>query len=159
MDVDCLLLLPAYAWALLPSGACECSIACSTCHVYVDDAYFDLIPEACEDEDDMLDMAFALRDTYGDRAVVSFQLVQSLTWRGFPGNITPQITSGLPNRTHQGAGWDDRTCFWCCFVLMLLTRCTPTSVCHVFVVTGDPATSHSQLLRGRARSAASLDTA
>ena len=31
--------------------------------MYVNDEYYDLIPEPCEDEEDMLDMAFALRDT------------------------------------------------------------------------------------------------
>lgn len=29
-------------------GACEASLACSTCHVYVDEAYFDLLPEPDE---------------------------------------------------------------------------------------------------------------
>nr|XP_020452793.1 ferredoxin-2, mitochondrial [Monopterus albus] len=38
-------------------GACEASLACSTCHVYVSDAHFDKIPEPVEREDDMLDMA------------------------------------------------------------------------------------------------------
>lgn len=41
-------------------GACEGSLACSTCHVYVDPEYFDRLPEACEEEEDMLDLAFAL---------------------------------------------------------------------------------------------------
>lgn len=44
-------------------GACEGSLACSTCHVVVDDAYFDGLPEATEDEEDMLDLAFALTHT------------------------------------------------------------------------------------------------
>ena len=38
-------------------GACEASIACSTCHVVVAQDYFDKLEEATEDEDDMLDMA------------------------------------------------------------------------------------------------------
>lgn len=38
-------------------GACEASLACSTCHVYVDNKYFDLLPEPKEEEEDMLDMA------------------------------------------------------------------------------------------------------
>ncbi|WKY04508.1 hypothetical protein Q1695_005484 [Nippostrongylus brasiliensis] len=42
-------------------GACEASLACSTCHVYVDDNYFDKLPEPKEEEDDMLDQAPALR--------------------------------------------------------------------------------------------------
>ena len=44
-------------------GACEGSLACSTCHVIVDDAYFGLLEEPSEDEDDMLDLAFGLTHT------------------------------------------------------------------------------------------------
>lgn len=43
-------------------GACEGSLACSTCHVYVDDETFSGLPEACDDELDMLDLAFGLRE-------------------------------------------------------------------------------------------------
>ncbi|KAJ8263991.1 hypothetical protein GJAV_G00143850 [Gymnothorax javanicus] len=38
-------------------GACEASLACSTCHVYVHEDYYDKLPEPEEREDDMLDMA------------------------------------------------------------------------------------------------------
>ena len=43
-------------------GACEASLACTTCHCYVekgndDRDYFDLLPEATETEEDLLDMA------------------------------------------------------------------------------------------------------
>ena len=45
-------------------GACEGSLACSTCHVIVDEqAYFDRLPEADDDENDMLDLAFGLTET------------------------------------------------------------------------------------------------
>jgi len=44
-------------------GACEGSLACSTCHVVVDESYFDGLPEATEDEEDMLDLAFGLTHT------------------------------------------------------------------------------------------------
>ena len=44
-------------------GACEGSLACSTCHVIVDNDWFDLLPEATEDEQDMLDLAFGLTHT------------------------------------------------------------------------------------------------
>uniref|UniRef100_A0A7S3G9G4 2Fe-2S ferredoxin n=1 Tax=Palpitomonas bilix TaxID=652834 RepID=A0A7S3G9G4_9EUKA len=43
-------------------GACEGSVACSTCHVYVSHEHFDLLDEATEEEDDMLDMAFGLKE-------------------------------------------------------------------------------------------------
>lgn len=41
-------------------GACEGSLACSTCHVIVDEAFYGMLPEATEDEEDMLDLAFGL---------------------------------------------------------------------------------------------------
>ena len=44
-------------------GACEGSLACSTCHVIVDEKYYDGLPEASEDEEDMLDLAFGLTHT------------------------------------------------------------------------------------------------
>lgn len=44
-------------------GACEGSLACSTCHVIVDPAMYDRLPPASVDEEDMLDMAFGLTRT------------------------------------------------------------------------------------------------
>jgi ferredoxin, 2Fe-2S len=44
-------------------GACEGSLACSTCHVIVDPEWYDLLKEASEDEEDMLDLAFNLSQT------------------------------------------------------------------------------------------------
>ncbi len=44
-------------------GACEGSLACSTCHVIVDPGYFGRLPEVSEDEEDMLDLAFGLTPT------------------------------------------------------------------------------------------------
>lgn len=43
-------------------GACEGSLACSTCHVYLDQRTFDSLEEACDDENDMLDLAFGLSE-------------------------------------------------------------------------------------------------
>ena len=37
---------------------CGGSMACATCHVYVEDKWFDKIPKAEEAENDMIDMAF-----------------------------------------------------------------------------------------------------
>lgn len=45
-------------------GACEGSLACSTCHVYLDEANFSKLEEPCDDENDMLDLAFALTEQY-----------------------------------------------------------------------------------------------
>ncbi len=44
-------------------GACEGSLACSTCHVIVEDSFFDMLSEPTEDEEDMLDLAFGLTHT------------------------------------------------------------------------------------------------
>ncbi|XP_020503322.1 ferredoxin-2, mitochondrial [Labrus bergylta] len=43
-------------------GACEASLACSTCQVYVSADHFDKLPEPDEREDDMLDMAPLLQE-------------------------------------------------------------------------------------------------
>jgi ferredoxin, 2Fe-2S len=44
-------------------GACEGSLACSTCHVIVDKAWFKKLASPTEDEEDMLDLAFGLTQT------------------------------------------------------------------------------------------------
>ncbi|MBC9206722.1 2Fe-2S iron-sulfur cluster binding domain-containing protein [Roseomonas aerophila] len=44
-------------------GACEGSLACSTCHVIVDSSWFTKLEDPTEDEEDMLDLAFDLQET------------------------------------------------------------------------------------------------
>jgi 2Fe-2S ferredoxin len=44
-------------------GACEGSLACSTCHVIVEADWFARLDTASEDEEDMLDLAFGLTKT------------------------------------------------------------------------------------------------
>jgi 2Fe-2S ferredoxin len=44
-------------------GACEGSLACSTCHVVIDPSWYGKLKEASEDEEDMLDLAFGLTHT------------------------------------------------------------------------------------------------
>ena len=44
-------------------GACEGSLACSTCHVIIDPAWFGKLAKPTEDEEDMLDLAFGLEKT------------------------------------------------------------------------------------------------
>ena len=44
-------------------GACEGSLACSTCHVIIDPEWYDLLESASDDEEDMLDLAFGLTHT------------------------------------------------------------------------------------------------
>ncbi len=44
-------------------GACEGSLACSTCHVIVAATWFTKLEGPTEDEEDMLDLAFGLTQT------------------------------------------------------------------------------------------------
>jgi 2Fe-2S ferredoxin len=44
-------------------GACEGSLACSTCHVIVEGDWFAKLATPTEDEEDMLDLAFGLEKT------------------------------------------------------------------------------------------------
>ncbi len=44
-------------------GACEGSLACSTCHVIVAGEDYERLATATEDEEDMLDLAFGLCET------------------------------------------------------------------------------------------------
>jgi ferredoxin, 2Fe-2S len=44
-------------------GACEGSLACSTCHVIIDPEWYELLKDASEDEEDMLDLAYGLTQT------------------------------------------------------------------------------------------------
>ncbi|CAH1738240.1 adrenodoxin-like protein 1, mitochondrial [Aphis gossypii] len=43
-------------------GACEASLACTTCHCYVADDYLSKLPESEEKEDDLLDLAPFLKE-------------------------------------------------------------------------------------------------
>lgn len=44
-------------------GACEGSLACSTCHVILEEDFYNKLEEPREDEEDMLDLAFGLTET------------------------------------------------------------------------------------------------
>lgn len=43
-------------------GACEASLACTTCHVYVESDHVNVLPEADDKENDLLDMAPFLKE-------------------------------------------------------------------------------------------------
>jgi len=49
-------------------GACEGSLACSTCHVIVDPAWAGRLKKPTEDEEDMLDLAFGWKRPHGSAA-------------------------------------------------------------------------------------------
>lgn len=53
----------AHANGIDIEGACGGETACSTCHVILDKAYFDKLPPASEEEEDMLDLAAGLTPT------------------------------------------------------------------------------------------------
>jgi 2Fe-2S ferredoxin len=57
-------------------GACEGSLACSTCHVVVEKDFYDKLQAPTEDEEDMLDLAFGLTQTsrLGCQIVMSKEL-------------------------------------------------------------------------------------
>jgi 2Fe-2S ferredoxin len=53
----------AHKYGIDIEGACEGSLACSTCHVIVDASWFKQLETPTEDEEDMLDLAFGLTQT------------------------------------------------------------------------------------------------
>lgn len=53
----------AHKYGIDIEGACEGSLACSTCHVIVDPSWYAKLATATEDEEDMLDLAFGLEKT------------------------------------------------------------------------------------------------
>lgn len=70
-------------------GACEGSLACSTCHVIVDKAWFDRLPPIQEDEEDMLDLAFGLTRT--SRLGCQIRMTEELD------GLTVQLPAGSNN--------------------------------------------------------------
>jgi len=44
-------------------GACECSLACSTCHVILQPRVHSALAPATDEEEDLLDLAFGLSAT------------------------------------------------------------------------------------------------
>ena len=57
------LLQVAHANDIDIEGACEASLACSTCHVILDPQIYEKLEDACEEEDDLLDLAYGLTHT------------------------------------------------------------------------------------------------
>ena len=44
-------------------GTCEGSLACSTCHMIIDENYFDMLPAPSDEEEYLLDLTFGLKPT------------------------------------------------------------------------------------------------
>lgn len=57
------LLKLAQGAAMPLEGTCEGQMACSTCHVLVAKEWFAQLPEASEEEEDMLDLAYGVTAT------------------------------------------------------------------------------------------------
>jgi 2Fe-2S ferredoxin len=66
----------AHAHDIDLEGACEGSMACSTCHVIVDKDWIDRLPPASEEESDILDLAVGLTRT--SRLGCQIRLTQAL---------------------------------------------------------------------------------
>jgi 2Fe-2S ferredoxin len=82
----------AHANGIDIEGACEGSLACSTCHVIVAPEDYERLSEATEDEEDMLDLAFGLTAT----SRLGCQIIMSEELDG--------LTVTLPQETHNMQG-------------------------------------------------------
>ncbi|XP_034153535.1 adrenodoxin isoform X2 [Esox lucius] len=49
--------------SLTGKGACEGTLACSTCHVILDQKVYDQLGPITDEENDLLDLAYGLSDT------------------------------------------------------------------------------------------------
>ncbi|MCW6534345.1 2Fe-2S iron-sulfur cluster-binding protein [Sphingomonas lycopersici] len=70
-------------------GTCEGQMACATCHVIVEPDDFDRLPPASDDEEDMLDLAYAVTRT----SRLSCQIVLSDALDG----LTVRLPTGSRN--------------------------------------------------------------
>jgi ferredoxin len=62
-EAGAMLLEVAQAAGMPLEGTCEGQMACSTCHVIVAAEWFQRLPEASDDEEDMLDLAAGVSRT------------------------------------------------------------------------------------------------
>ena len=86
------LLRAAQAAGMPLEGTCEGQMACSTCHVVVDKDWFDRLPVASEEEEDMLDLAAGVRRT----SRLSCQIVL--------GEELDGLTVSIPAESHDMSG-------------------------------------------------------
>ena len=83
------LLRVAQAAGMPLEGTCEGQMACSTCHVIIAKEDFGRLPQASEEEDDLLDLAWAVRPT--SRLACQITLAEDL------GTLTVQMPGGAYN--------------------------------------------------------------
>ncbi len=67
-------------------GTCEGQMACSTCHVIIAPDWFGKLDEACEEEEDMLDLAAGITRT----SRLSCQITLTSDLDGIEVNIPPE---------------------------------------------------------------------
>ncbi len=72
-------------------GACEASMACSTCHVIVDPRFYDRLPPPSEEERDMLDLTAHIAPT----SRLSCQLVLTDDLDGLVVRLPPETRNLL----------------------------------------------------------------
>ncbi|KAI9091122.1 2Fe-2S ferredoxin-type domain-containing protein [Phlyctochytrium arcticum] len=82
----------AHAHDIDLEGACEGSLACSTCHVIVDEKHYDMLEEPSDEENDMLDLAFGLTET----SRLGCQVVMTKDLDGITVRL-PSMTRNLQN--------------------------------------------------------------
>ncbi len=70
------LLEVAQAAGMPLEGTCEGQMACSTCHVYLAPDWFDKVPPASMDEEDMLDLAAGVART--SRLACQIELTEAM---------------------------------------------------------------------------------
>ncbi len=78
----------AHANEIEMEGACEGSMACSTCHVIVDDNWVNKLPSPTDEEQDMLDLTYGL--TRKSRLGCQIRLTEGLAG----------LVLKLPSETH-----------------------------------------------------------
>ena len=76
-------------------GACEGSLACSTCHVILMPDEFKHFPKATEEEEDMLDLAFGLEE----HSRLGCQLIIMSHMDGFCFRI-PSLSRNIINKNY-----------------------------------------------------------
>ena len=75
------LMAVAVAAGIEIEAACDGNCACSTCHVYIGQKYYNKLPDASEEEEDMLDLALFLQPT--SRLSCQIQLTPDLDGMDF----------------------------------------------------------------------------
>lgn len=88
----------AHRYGIEIEGACEASLACTTCHVYVHHDYMDKLPVSDEKEEDLLDLAPFLKENsrLGISIFIIFLNLVLLKWK----YVIQLLRSSLLNLNH-----------------------------------------------------------